>query len=412
MRALLFLLLASCTHDLTSVDRIEDVKTGRDLDILYVLDTAPDHASYDTMASQLDVLQAQLQSVDGQLPNLHVGVVAADLGIRGTQDASPGAPLGNCVGDGLDGKLVTFNAAIDDRFLVDLRGSDGTRRRNFDSNDLIGELRQLTSPATADFGCEIPQPLEAMRRALDPARNPGFIRPGAQLMIVFLTNKDDCSLQKAAMLDPSNTALGPVSFRCTSQGVICDDDVAGTGTHKNCRPRDSEFMTNVDEYRTFLEQYKPDPRDVIVSAVAGARTPFRVDNFGVPVLAPSCQGATGTAKPAVRIGALVDAFGGVIVDSCTQDAAYQQLASRVVTRQRSCFPNLRRDDGADCRVTELAGEQETELAQCAPGSAGPCWTIDADVAACPGGDNLAIAINRGQTTIPTASRIEATCFLK
>ncbi|HWU90941.1 MAG TPA: hypothetical protein VN253_26930 [Kofleriaceae bacterium] len=417
-RALLFLVLASCTHDIAAYDRVA-VPPARDLDILYVFDNSPDRSTYDLMASQLDVLQARLKEVDGQVPNLHVGVVTTDLGTRGTLDVAPRPPVANCAGDGDAGKLVTFGAGIPaGGYLEDLRGSDGRRMRNFSSDDLGLELGRLTNPApgTANTGCEFEQPLEAMRRALDPDTNPGFIRPGAQLSIVFLTNEDDCSLARGAMLDPLDGSLGPLSsFRCTEQGVICDgdDDPRRPGARTNCRPREgSPFMVDVSEYRTFLEKYKPDPRDVTVSAVVGARNPFVVRDIGVPTLLPSCDGAGGSAKPAVRIGAIVDSFGGVMVDGCTQAAAYQQITTPIVNQQRACFPNLRRADGEDCTVTEVAGGKETELARCADGSPAPCWYIYADAAACPGGDNIGIAVRRGFTTAPANPRIEATCFAK
>jgi hypothetical protein len=168
----------------------------------------------------------------------------------------------------------------------------------------------------------------------------------------------------------------------------------------------------VSEYRTFLEQYKPDPRDVIVSAVAGARDPFEVRDLGVPTLLPSCQGAGGSARPAVRIGSLVDSFGGVLVDACTQEAAYQQLTAPILDQQRSCFPNLRRADGEDCTVIEVAGGARTEFARCDDGNRSPCWYTFADAAACPGGDNVGIAVRRGDAAAPANARIEATCFVK
>lgn len=417
MRALLLLVLASCTHDITVFDRV-DVRTARDLDILYVFDNSLDRGTYDRMASQLDVLQSQLAGVDGQLPNLHVGVVTTDLGTRGRLDAIAGPPVGNCSGDGDAGKLVAFDAGIPaGGFLEDLRGPDGTRVRNFASGNLTLEIGRLTNPepGTANTGCEFEQPLEAMRRALEPSTNPGFIRPGAMLSVVFLTTEDDCSLARGAMLDPFDASLGPpFSFRCTEQGVICDpDDPRRPGTHTGCRPREgSPFMINVSDYRTFLSQFKPDPRDVVVSAVAGPRTSFEVRDIGLPVLAPSCQGAGGSATPAVRIGALVDAFGGAIVDACNQGAAYQQIAAPIVNRQRSCFANLRRTDGDDCAVVEVVGGVETALPRCADGNRPPCWSLYTDAAACPGGDNVGIAIDRGATTAPASSRIQATCFAR
>jgi hypothetical protein len=264
-------------------------------------------------------------------------------------------------------------------------------------------------------GCEIEQPLEAMRRALDPAINPGFLRDGALLSIVFLTNEDDCSLKTGALLEPLDTTLGPLtSFRCTRQGVICDpDDPARPGRHLNCRPReDSQFVAPVGQYADFLAELKTDRRDISVSAVAGPRADFIVRDFGQPLLNPSCQGPGGLAVPAVRIGALVDQFGGNLVDGCAQTDAYQQITTPIVNRQRSCFPTLAATEMDDCTVMEIAGDTETELDRCGQGDAGPCWYSYTDAVACPAGANLGIAIKRGSAAAPTDGRIEARCFVR
>jgi hypothetical protein len=416
MRAFLFLVLTSCTHDIAVYERV-DVPAARDLDILYVFDNSSDRGSYDQMASQLDVLQTRLGEIDGQVPNLHVGVVTTDLGSRGARDVVAAPAVGNCAGDGHAGQMMTFRGGgvPDGWFLEDNRGPDGTRVRNFASNDLVVELGVMTNPGAgvATNGCEFEQPLEAMRRALDPEANPGFLRPNAMLQVVFLTTEDDCSFATGELIDPDNGTLGPLaSFRCTEQGVICDgdEDPRRPGARTNCRPRDgSRYMVDVGEYQTFLEQLKPKRSDVIVSAVAGARAPFEVMDLGQPVLAPSCQGAGGRATPAVRIGSIVDSFGGVLVDGCTQDAAYQQLTTPIVNRQKACLASA---DGQDCRVIETVAGVDTEIQSCADGGAAPCWYTYTDAAACPGGDNLGIAIRRGTTTAPRASRIEATCFVK
>lgn len=418
-RAFLCLSLAACTPEIAAYKPL-DLAPARDLDILFVIDDSSDRGNYDAMASQLDVLQSQLTSVDGQLPSLHVGVVTTDLGVSGTNDLVPVASVGSCIGFGRGGQLQPFGAQTTRSYLEDLRGPGGTRTRNFASGDLGRELRALTNPSVSG-GCDYQQPLEAMRRALDPETNPGFIRPGAMLAVVFLTNEDDCSLATGALLDPRNAALGPpTKFRCTAQGVVCDpDDPGREGRHDNCRPREgSGYLVDVSEYATFLEQFKANPRDVVVSAVAGPRDNFLVRNVGSPVLQPSCQGVGGPAYPAVRIGALVDHFGGALVDGCTQAAAYQQLSAPIVGRQRSCFPSLRLADGEDCNVMDVtsatAGEAETEveieLAQCMPGDAGPCWYRYADPAGCPDGDNLGIAVRRGASAAPAGSRIRARCF--
>src|SRR5678815_5775042 len=119
--ALFVLVLASCTHDITTVDRVS-VQPARDLDILFVFDTSSERANLDQMAWQLNDLPAQLAGVDGQVPSLHVGVVTTDLGTRGTQYLAPGPAQGACVGEGDAGRLVKFGAKLTDGFLEDLRG--------------------------------------------------------------------------------------------------------------------------------------------------------------------------------------------------------------------------------------------------------------------------------------------------
>jgi hypothetical protein len=417
MRALPFLLLAACTHDITPVDRV-DVAQARDLDILYVFDNSSDRGSFDQMAAQLDVLQARLADVDGQLPDLHVGLVTTDLGTSSALDAAPGPAIAGCAGTGDGGKLKMFQSGTPDAgYFEDVRGPDGSRVRNYGSGNLAFELGLLTNPAqgTANGGCEFEQPLEAMRRALDPATNPGFIREDAMLQVVFLTTDDDCSLARSALLGPDDGVLGPLSsFRCTEQGVICDgDDPRRPGFKSNCRPREgSDYLVDVSEYKDFLDGYKADKRDVIVSAVAGARGPFEVRNLGVPTLRPSCQGPGGSAKPAIRIGALVDAFGGVLVDACTQEAAYEQLTAPILDHQRTCFANLRTTDGEDCTVVEHVDESATEVRKCTDGDTGPCWYLYADRGACPAGDNLGIAVRRTTSVAPANARIEANCLVK
>lgn len=404
------LFVAGCTHDIQTYKPL-DVQQARELDLLFVIDDSTDRARYDQMAQQIDVLQAQLASVDGQLPSLRVGVVTTDLGTSSTDDGVPLRPtVMGCFGAGKEAKLQKFESTITDAYLsIDRDGG-----KNF-TGELRDQIAELTNPAMPPAGCEIEQPLEAMRRALDSATNPGFLRDGALLSVVFLTNEDDCSMKTGALLEPLDTTLGPLtSFRCTREGVICDpDDPARPDRHENCRPReDSRFVAPVGQYADFLADLKPDRRDVTVSAVAGSRTDFIVRDFGQPVLHPSCSGPGGLAYPAVRIGALVDAFGGAIADSCTQTDVYQQITAPIVNRQRSCFPSLAMTEMDDCAVTEIAGDTETDFDRCADGDAGPCWYAYADAVACPQGANLGIAIRRGSAAAPVDGRIEARCFVR
>jgi hypothetical protein len=246
-----------------------------------------------------------------------------------------------------------------------------------------------------------------MRRGLDERVNPGFWRPEAVLSVVFLTSDDDCSLKTGALLDGAFTP-----FRCTAEGVICDpDDPGREGAHDRCRPREgSRFVNDVADYVAFLRTIKSDPDDLIVSAVAGPRERFYVRNLGSPVLASSCSGAAGSARPAVRIGALVDTFGGALVDACTQDKAPEQLAQPIVDRQRSCFPALAMAESAACTVRETANGTTTDLPRCGDGVTGTCWYAYADAKACPAGDHVGIAVRRATPDATAGARLEARCF--
>jgi hypothetical protein len=402
--------LVACTHDITQFDRVE-VKTARELDILYVFDNSVDNSNWDEMAAQLDVLQQRLTAIDGQLPSLHVGVVTADLGTKGTNDASAPINIRNCQGAGDAGKLLRFQSSITNDYLEDLRADGGQRTRNY-SGELLDELNALTNPVTAT-GCEFSQPLEAMRQALDPATNPGFVRETAQLMVIFLTTEDDCSVKTGAMFDPNNAVLGAsLTYRCTEQGVICDEDLKTPGNKINCRPQTGNpFMVDVADYSAFLTGLKTNKADITVSAAAGPREPFAVADFGVRALLPSCSGPSGVARPAVRLGALVDEFGGGFADACTQADAYGQVSQPFVRAQRSCFANLLPTDGNDCTVVETVGDTDTELQQCGAGVSAPCWTMYTDANECPSGANIGISIDRGRTTAPAQSTISATCFV-
>lgn len=319
--ALLSLVLGACTHDITTIDEAD---TSANIDVLYVLDTSVDRADYDLMAGQLDDLTTQLTAIDGTLPSLHVGVVTADVGNQGTDDALPPAAFRNCSGTGDAGRLAVFDAPLSDSYAEDLRGPDDARLQNFDGEltDIVGAL---SNPAAIKFGCEIAQPMEAMRRALDPAANPGFLRDKAKLMVVFLSSDDDCSLKSGSFLsaDGANGAL------CASEGVVCDDDPGEDGTHTNCAPRTDGLVTPVDDYVDFLTTLKGSESRVTVAAVAGPSEPFTTTGG---VIEPSCTGAGGDHKPAVRLNALADAFGGAKVNGCTQDGAYNTIAGTFADR--------------------------------------------------------------------------------
>ena len=151
-----------------------------------------------------------------------------------------------------------------------------------------------------------------MYRALhdDIPENAGFLRDDALLVIVFLTDEDDCSAPPdGALFDPSPDGVAKFgveqSFRCTQFGITCSDPAgpldasAAMGPFSNCRPlaqADGGQLFDVQRYIDFFTRpggVKADPSDVILASIAAPPAPF-----GWMLTAP-CQGQPNTASCAV-----------------------------------------------------------------------------------------------------------------
>ena len=284
----------------------------RALDVLFVVDTSgsmleEQRALVDAAGAQLF---AQLAEDLGGPPDLHVAIVSTDVGV-----GVPGVP--GCPETSADGRFQIGGGAvgcgIDGSYLRDVARPDGSRDRNF-----TGTITEAFSCAATlgTTGCGFEQPLEAVRRALD-GRYPehaGFLRADALLLVVFLTDEDDCSA-----LDPQLYAaggpLGPLSsFRCFEHGVVCEpDDPRTPGTKAGCVPRDdSAYLHPIATYAGFLGALKPVPGMVMLAGMYGPPDTVEVGTAatGGPELRATCA-APGTgveAAPAIRLDAVVQAF--------------------------------------------------------------------------------------------------------
>ena len=271
--------LAACADDseppdgptvISGVSRI-DVPLGanREIDVLFVIDSSPGIAPQRAklLASYRRFMEI-IETQTGEPPDLHIGVVTADLGTRGPADAGPGPSIGtgpgSCTSDGDRGELRR-GAAVSGSFISDIGRADGTRERNY-SGSLADAFVQLADVGTS--GCAYPRPLEAARRALDgnPA-NAGFLRKHAFLTVVLVTNADDCSFGSSSFtggqLDPA---------RCATDGLA---------------------LVGVEQYVAFLRSLKQDD-------------PSKVLMLGAfePAGAPTCTGAS----PAPRLSRLMEDF--------------------------------------------------------------------------------------------------------
>jgi hypothetical protein len=314
-------------------------------------------------------------------------------------------------------------------------------------------------------GCEHEAPLEALRRALermhdasDPAY--GFLRRSAHLVIVIITDEDDCSVQDASAFDPNGAralwpdpeASRPPSALCVHAGIECsgpDDALVCSTIHRDSTGRITDdpgaaVLQPVDTSHALLDGImaaKDGDRRLYVELVAGfqwtgqldlqlARSegPF-VDEHGY---APGCDGPPPAASP-VRLlewSKVISTREPSTLSACAPPQFLESTAELLIDRTRplcftECAADLEPDDAAlepSCTVIEVDpdGFRRT-LPRCLNASDDP--TIPPDAEACwvalTGGElspycrehgwNLEIQLYRGPRGATPDSCLEITC---
>jgi hypothetical protein len=218
------------------------------VDLLLVLDSAPSmRAAHEALAAQLPAFVEALANGnppegeaghDPRLPpfnpqSLHVGVITADMGLH-DDDAVLAAQQ-----DGLACDFMGDNAVLrvaGEGCTPSALEADLGRFLIFDPYE--GDTSAFTSDvaclaAVGATGCFARQPLEAALKALTPSNadltffddgsghgspdgaNRGFVRSGSLLLIVVVTDGDDCSLADGSLHDPNHpTHEGGPHVRC------------------------------------------------------------------------------------------------------------------------------------------------------------------------------------------------------
>lgn len=379
----------------------------KDIDLLFVIDNSNSMEQEQTaLLKQFPLLIEGLRSpklggagcsatnrTNCRIPNVHIGVISSDLGAGNYS-------LPSCeVAGGDGGKLQTQprQAGCTPPSQPWISYTDGLTNIPNPSADGVDDVKKAFTciAALGTGGCGFEQQLEAARRALrgcGPPKyacevNPGFIRKDAFLAIVFITDEDDCSAKKPQLFDPSQQGLtdplGPLtSFRCTEFGIQCDKNGRQPGIRKGCVPG-FDWLEKIETYSTEFAALKA-PGRVIMFAIAGPVEPFEVGVEGAnPVLKASCQSTNGIAVPAVRIKALVNAFGerghfnkgidaggkSVEVNSCSADysPAMRLLGEVIVASlggQCISAPPLTKNSGIACVAGEQLGNGVTCKASC------------------------------------------------
>jgi hypothetical protein len=354
--------------------------------------------------------------------SLHVGVVTSNLGgIDGTP-ASAFASLLSCKGNGDDGKLQSS---------VEVAVNGVTASRNEFPGFLEGDVVMQADPSCAlgnvdryqDFvagasggerareaarcvaragvrGCPFEQPLESGWKALAPSSgtgddykflnaetgqgdryNKGFLRPNAALVVLLLTDEDDCSITEAGKplfflpgvpgFEEADRLLGPLNMRC---GLAAAN---------------ATMLHPTERYSRALRSLKSGhPERVVFAAIAGIppsaalgsktldeilaspEMQFRPDPAqGGVIEVRSCTTADGDgAYPPIRIVQTAKAFGsqGLVASVCEDDyrAAVDALVDRAIgALHGSCLPEpLPAGSGGlrSCELYELLPPSETQ----------------------------------------------------
>jgi len=426
----------------------------RELDVLFVVDNSGSMREEQVaLAGGFRRFTEVLAEAAGELPGLHIGVVSSNLGT---------APVGGggdaCAGEGDEGLLQVPAGcpALTDgsRFIRDVAGASGERDVNY-AGPLAEQFSCMAQLGTN--GCGFEQHFESMKRALgEQELNAGFLRPEASLAVLVVADEDDCSVHDRQMFDPSqddrDSVLGEMSsYRCFEFGVQCAPVEGGeraVGPRTDCvAEEDSPYIQPVSSYVEFLRGLKADPEKVFVSTITGDPGPVSVmeDVLKTPIeltVAPTCTicpggAATGcepldvlvSAAPAIRMQALVDAFGdrGHRQDICAYDAATdsldfsaalagvaENLAPHIATPCLDVVP-LDTDAAASgnqaaCELVEAAAGGEVAIPACdASGGALPCFRLRDNPTQCQA-TGLALAIDRSAAP-PAGATLSLRCAL-
>jgi hypothetical protein len=443
------LLLTGCPdRSLSEVNVVPDnvekktipVKLNRNIDILFVIDNSGSMMEEQvSLAANFPQFINVLQTIEGGLPDVHIGIVSTNVGTNGVN-------IGGCSSatrpNGDDGGLLTNGVAgLQAAYLSDIKLPDGSRDQNY-TGDLATVFSQMARLGTN--GCGFEQPLESAYRALQPNRNPGFYRESAFLAVIFVGDEDDCSASNGTLFGEPNATvadpLGPrTSFRCWEFGVQCDNDPnpRSFGRRTGCRPRNnSPYMKDIQPYVEFFQGLKPDdPKKVIVAGIIGnvdeqqsSTVEADPDNAANPALGASCTSTSGNAAPGHRLKAFLDSFPErntttTICNENLQDAMTQIAELLKLAVGNPCIESQLADRNpdlpgiqAECSVVDVtnpnaANREERVIPACdANGGAIPCWRFEPNAVQCPTApDNRSIVIDRGGASVPDNTVLEVQC---
>lgn len=263
------------------------------VDILLVIDDSPSAVRMNReLKTQLPELLNAITSGDAedvQFPpakSVHVAVTTTDLG------AGENVNVSGCTAWGRDGTFVTpdefgLTCEVDYPGYLAFEGGPAPVA----TVDSVGCVPLVTPQDPSEggrYGCGFEQPLEASLKALAPAdsdlefvhgeghgtdENAGFLREDSLLVVVAITDEDDCSTRDYSIFDPRSA---------TNQAQ---------GLNLACRNH-ADRLFDVQRYADALRSLRPDNDNVIFAAIGGLPVELIDDEFRANYDLTTDEGAT------------------------------------------------------------------------------------------------------------------------
>lgn len=281
-------------------------------------------------------------------------------------------------------------------------------------------------------GCAFESPLEAAARMVERYADPsdtmfGFRRPSAALMVVVISDEDDCSHPDSSgtIFSPDGDqvfwppgASEPLSAICFNAGVSCeggscsvrDKDAAGVpvddpGLAVLFNPAArlgaafeaaSEFALDFVPVVSVVGGYRSNGDLVYAQPEPGSEHEAYAQAYGVGpgCTGPSAQGGPLRAAPGGRLAAATDAFTpGANFSICDGDwsVGFEPVLAQIRDQVRPwCFPGEGEPDwgcvaelgggvaglpAPDCVLEQVEGEQRETVAPCERDAQGD-WLVD------------------------------------
>src|SRR5690606_27602561 len=115
--------LAACEEQTVAIGSLQEVMVlpavpNRNLDILFVIDSSPSmFDEQEALAASFPKMMDALSTLEGGLPDLHIGVITTDMGVQNGTGILPPPLDPGCALVGDDGQLRQIPELGSDRFI-------------------------------------------------------------------------------------------------------------------------------------------------------------------------------------------------------------------------------------------------------------------------------------------------------